>query len=123
MNYLKNLGFSFLYSFISILVLTFVLTFLNYVNFIKGGFFTFFLIFNLVFSVFLGSFSITRESSSNGWFEGLKFGFLFLLIITLLNYFVFSFGFNFKYLVFSIIILVSALLGGMVGINFRKEKK
>ena len=123
MNYLKNLGLSFLYSLISILVLTFILTIFNYINLIKGGFFTFFLIFNLALSVFLGSFKISKESNNKGWFEGLKFGFLFILVITLFNYFILSLNPNFKYLIFSIIILICSLFGGMVGINFKKEKK
>ena len=123
MNYLKNLGVSFLYSIVSLLVLIFLLTLFNYINFIDGGFFIFFMIFDLVFSVFLGSFILSRSCSDKGWFEGIKFGFIFLLFITLLNYFGFNFNFNIKYLIFSIIILVSSLFGGMVGINFKKEKK
>ena len=121
MNYLKNLGISFLYSIICLLVLVFLLTIFNYINFIDGGFFTFFMVFDLIFSVFLGSFILSRNCSDKGWFEGLKFGFIFLLFITLLDYFGFGFNFNFKYLVFSIIILISSLLGGMVGINFKKK--
>ena len=123
MNYLKNLGISFLYSIGSLLILIFLLTLFNYINFIDGGFFIFFMIFDLVFSVLLGSIMLSRNCNNKGWFEGLKFGFIFLLFISLLDYFGFSFSFNFKYLVFSIIILVSSLFGGMVGINFRKEKK
>lgn len=123
MNYLKNLGISFLYSIISLLVLMFLLTILNYINFIDGGFFIFFMVFDLIFSVLLGAFMLSRSCSDNGWFEGIKFGFIFLLFVTLLNYFGFDFHFNIKYIVFSIIILVSSVLGGMIGINFKKEKK
>ncbi len=123
MNYLKNLGISFLYSVGSLLILIFLLTLFNYINFIDGGFFTFFMIFDLVFSVFLGAFVLSRNCLDKGWFEGLKFGFIFLVIISLLNYFGFNYHFNIKYIVFSIIILVSSLLGGMIGINFKKEKK
>ncbi len=123
MNYLKNFGISFLYSIISLLFLVFLLTFLNYINFIDGGFFIFFMIFDLVFSVLLGSIMLSKGCSDKGWFEGLKFGFVFLLFISLLDYFGFSFSFNFKFLFFSIIILISSVLGGMIGINFKKEKK
>lgn len=122
MNYLKNLGISFLYSIGSLLILIFLLTLFNYINFIDGGFFIFFMIFDLVFSVLLGSIMLSRNCNDKGWFEGLKFGFIFLLFISLLDYFGFSFSFNFKYLIFSIIILVSSVLGGMIGINFKKKK-
>lgn len=123
MNFIKNIGVSFIYSIVSLLVFTFILTFLNYINVISGGFFVFLLIFNMVFSIFLGSFMVSKKCNSNGWFEGLKFGCVFLLFVSLLDYFGFSFSFNLKFLMFSIIILVSSIFGGMVGINFRKEKK
>lgn len=123
MSYFKNICISFVYSLFSLLILTFILTFFNYINIINGGFFTFFMIFNFVFSVFLGAFMISKKCNNNGWFEGLKFGFVFLLFISLLDYFGFSFKFNLKFLMFSVILLVSSIFGGMVGINFRKEKK
>ena len=121
MNYLKNLGISFIYSIFSLLILIFFMTVLNYFNVIKGST-VFFLVFNLIFSVFLGAFIISKKCSSNGWFEGLKFGFLFLFFVSLLDYFGFNFSFNLKYLVFSVIILITSLFGGMFGINFRKKK-
>lgn len=123
MNFIKNICISFIYSIVSLLILTFVLTLLNYFNVVNGGFFIFLLIFDMVFSVFLGSFMLSKRCNSNGWFEGLKFGFIFLLFVCLLDYFGFSFSFNLKFLMFSIIILVSSIFGGMVGINFKKEKK
>lgn len=122
MNYLKNVGISLIYSVVSLTVLTFLLTFFNYFDIIDGGFFTFFLIFNFIFSIFLGSFLLGRNFSNNGWFEGLKYGFIILLFVSVLDYFLFSFKFGFKFLVFSIIILFSSVLGGMIGVNFKKKK-
>ena len=122
MRCLKNIFISCLYSYGFIFVFTFVLTFLNYINFIDG-FFTFFMIFNLVFSVFIGAFICGKRSLKNGWLEGIKFGFVFLIILTLLNFLGFSSDISLKYFVFCIIILVSSILGGMVGISFRREKK
>lgn len=122
MNYLKNIGISLIYNIGCLVVLTFLLTVFNYFDIINGGLFTFFMIFNFVFSVFLGSILFGRNFLSNGWFEGLKYGFIFLCIISVFDYFLLSFHFNFKFLVFSIIILFSSVLGGMVGINFKKKK-
>ena len=81
------------------------------------------MIFNLVFSVFIGGFVIGKRSLKKGWLEGLKYGFVFLVILTLLNYLGFSTGVSLKYFVFCSIILVSSILGGMIGIGFSKEKK
>ena len=120
MKCLKNIGFSCLYSYGFIFVLTFILSFFNYINFIDGMF-TFFMIFNLVISVFIGGFVCGKRSLKKGWLEGLKFGFVFLFILTLLNIFGYSNSLTLKYFVFSCIILVSSILGGMVGIGFKKN--
>lgn len=123
MNYLKRIGISCLYSFLCVLVLTFILTIFNYFDIFDGGLFIFFMIFNLVFSVFLGGFLIGRNSSKKGWLEGLKFGLVFLIFVALLVFFGFSHSIDIKFLVFSFIILFSSILGGMMGICFSKEKK
>ena len=120
MKCLKNIGFSCLYSYGFIFVLTFILSFLNYINFIDGMF-TFFMIFNLVISVFIGGFVCGKRSLKKGWLEGLKFGFVFLFILTLLNILGYSNSLTLKYFVFSCIILVSSILGGMIGIGFKKN--
>ena len=115
MRCLKNIGISCLYSYGFIFVLTFILSFFNYI--------TFFMIFNLVLSVFIGGFICGKGSLKKGWLEGLKYGFVFLFILTLLNILGYSNSLSMKYFVFSCIILVSSILGGMVGIGFSKEKK
>lgn len=123
MAYLKKLGLACLFCFGLILVLTFVLTLFNYINFINNGLFVFFMIFNLILSVFVGSFVLGKRALKKGWLEGIKFGALFLIIVALIDYLGFDYTFNVKFIVFSIIILVSSLFGGMVGISFRKEEK
>ena len=121
MKCLKNIGISCLYSYGFIFVLTFILSFFNYINFIDG-LFSFFMIFNLVLSVFIGGFICGKKALKKGWLEGLKYGFVFLFILTLLNVLGFSNGLSLKYFVFCSIILVSSILGGMIGIGFRHEK-
>lgn len=121
MKCLKNIGISCLYSYGFIFVLTFILSLFNYINFIDG-LFTFFMIFNLVLSVFIGGFICGKRALKNGWLEGLKYGFVFLFILTLLNILGFSNSLSLKYFVFSSIILVSSIMGGMIGIGFRHEK-
>ena len=121
MKCLKNIGISCLYSYGFIFVFTFILSFFNYINFIDGMF-SFFMIFNLVLSVFIGGFICGKRALKKGWLEGLKYGFVFLFILTLLNVLGFSNGLSSKYFVFCSIILVSSILGGMIGIGFRHEK-
>ena len=122
MNFLKKCSISCLYSLGFIFLLTFILTFFSYIDFVNNGWFIFFMIFNLVLSVFIGAFIMGKKSSKKGWLEGLKFGLIFLFIISLVNYLGFESSFNMKFVIFGLIILASSMLGGMIGIGFRKEK-
>lgn len=122
MRCIKNIGISCLYSYGFIFVLTFILSFFNYINFIDGTF-TFFMILNFIVSVFIGGFVCGKRSLKKGWLEGLKYGFVFLIILSLLNVLGFSNSLSIKYFVFCCIVLVSSIFGGMVGIGFRNEKK
>lgn len=122
MRCIKNIGISCLYSYGFIFVLTFILSFFNYINFIDGAF-TFFMILNFIVSVFIGGFVCGKRSLKKGWLEGLKYGFVFLVILSLLNVLGFSNSLSIKYFVFCCIVLVSSIFGGMVGIGFRNEKK
>ena len=122
MDYLKSLLYSFLYSFGFLIISVFVLTLFNYFDIVNGGLFTFFSIFISCFSIFLGSFILSKRGVNKGWLEGIKFGIIYILFISLLNIFVFHFKFSLKYILFLLILLVSSIFGGMVGINFKKEK-
>ena len=123
MNWLKNIGISFVISIGFILILTFVLTIFSYFDIINNGLFTFFEVFNLIVSVFIGGFFIGKKHSKKGWLEGIKFGIIFIIILFFISYFIYDISINLKYVLFNIIILVVTMFGGMVGINFRKEKK
>lgn len=123
MNCLKNIGISCIFSVGLILILTFILTIFNYINFINNGVFTFFEVFNLVVSVFIGGFLVGKKALKKGWLEGIKFGLVFCFLMFLINYLGFDMNVSFKFIMFNIIILVVAMFGGMVGISFRKEKK
>ena len=122
MRCIKNIGISCLYSYGFIFFLTFIFSFFNYINFIDGAF-TFFMILNFIVSVFIGGFLCGKRSLKKGWLEGLKYGFVFLIILSLLNVLGFSNSLSIKYFVFCCIVLVSSIFGGMVGIGFRNEKK
>lgn len=121
MNFLKNCGFGCLYSFISIFFLTFILSLFSYIDFVNSGWFVFFMIFNLVLSIFIGAFIVGRGSKCKGFLEGIKFGFVVLLIISVINFLGFDSTFSMKYVLFCLIILASSMLGGMVGIGFKKN--
>lgn len=122
MKYLKKLGFSFIYIISSLLILTFIITFLNYFNIISDKVISIFKILIPIISLFIGGFYIGKNSNSKGYLEGLKLGFIFSLILIIFNYLAFDYSFKLKYLLFYLIIITSSILGSMIGINKRKKQ-
>ena len=121
MKYLKKLGFSFIYIIGTILVITFIITLLNYFNIINDKIISVFKILIPIISLFIGGFYIGKNSSSKGYLEGLKLGGIFSLFLLIFNFLAFNNSFKLKYLLFYLIIIISSILGSMIGINKRKR--
>lgn len=121
MKYLKNLGMSFLYIIIPILILTFLITILSYFNIINDKIVSIFKILIPIISVLIGSIYMGKHSKKKGFLEGLKLGIIFSLFLVILNILVFNNFFKLKYLLFYIIIIITSILGSMIGINRKKS--
>lgn len=121
MNYLKKLGISFIYIISTILIITFAITVLNYFNIIADNMISIFKILVPIISLFIGGFYIGKKSNKNGYFEGIKLGVFFSLFLIIFNFLAIDNSFKLKYLLFYLIIIISSMLGSMVGINKRKR--
>lgn len=121
MDFLKRLGKSLLISMITLFVLTFIMTLLNYINLLKFNFVNIMEIIILFVTIFSGSFYMGKRATKKGWLEGIKFGCIFLIILILFNYLGFNIDFEIKNLVYYIILLASSVLGGMIGISFKVD--
>lgn len=120
MNLLKKYGKALLVSISILFILTFVMTLLNYINLIKYNTLSIFKIAIFFLTVLGGALYIGKNSSRKGWFEGIKFGLIFLIILVLFNYLGFNIKFEFKNLLYYIIVIISSILGSMIGINLKK---
>ena len=121
MKYLKKLVFSFIYITSSILIITFFITLLNYFNIISDKIISIFKILIPIISLFIGGFYIGKHSNIKGYLEGIKLGAIFSIFLLIFNFLAFSNPFKFKYLLFYLIIIISSILGSMIGINTRKR--
>lgn len=120
MKYLKNLGMSFLYIIGSILILTFLITILNYFNLMNDKITSIFKIIIPIISLLIGGFYIGKRSIKKGFIEGLKLGLIFSVLLIIFNYLAFDNSFKIKYLLFYSILIISSILGSMIGINRKK---
>lgn len=109
---IKNLGIMF----IILLMGTFILTLLNYFEIITGGLFSIFQIILIIITTIIGGFLIGKEAKQKGWLEGLKIGLLFILLITILNFF-FVKNFSIRFLLYDFILIISTMIGGILGIS------
>ena len=121
MKYLKKLGFSFLYIIGSILVLTFIITILSYFNILNDKITSIIKIIIPIISMLIGGFYIGKKSLKKGFLEGLKLGGIFSCILIIFNYLALDNSFKLKYMLFYIILIISSILGSMIGINRKKQ--
>ena len=121
MKYLKNLGMSFLYIIGSILVLTFITTILSYFNILNDKVTSIIKIIIPIISMLIGGFYIGKRSNKKGFLEGLKLGAIFSSILVIFNYLALDNSFKFKYLLFYLILIITSILGSMIGINRKKQ--
>ena len=113
-NYLKG----FLWVFLTIIVLSFLVTLLHYFNILSGkGLETISLLVPII-GLLLGSIFLGRRSRQKGWLEGIKFGAIYLVIILLFSLLFFHPDFSIKIGLYYVILLLTAMLGSMIGINF-----
>jgi len=122
MNYLKKLNYLFLYIILSLLIITFIISTLNYFNIISDNVISLFKIFIPIISLFIGGYFIGSKSNNKGYLEGLKLGLIFSLLLIIFNYLAFDNSFKFKYILFYIIFITSSIFGSMIGINKRKKQ-
>lgn len=121
MNYFKKIGFSFLYFFGILVVLTLLLTIFNYFSWFNNQFISIFEISIPIISIVISGFQFGKKSNQNGLIEGVKIGLLIIITLLILN-FIFKNSISFKNIIYYIILLLSCTVGSIIGINRKKEK-
>jgi len=117
MNYLKNIGITTLYMLLIILLTTLFITSLNYFNVIGKNMLSIFKILIAVSTLFIGGFMMGKKSKQKGWLEGLKLGLIFIIILVLFNTLGLQNKIEFKNILYYMILIISSIFGGMIGIN------
>lgn len=120
MTYLKKIGKSFILALLGFFLLTLLTTTLYHFSIISNNVYNILKLVSILFVFFLSSYSLGKHSEKQGWLEGLKLGgiliFTFFLITSLLGE-----EFQLKILLYDILLLLVSLVGGMVGINRKKD--
>lgn len=116
-KYLK----SFIYILISILLLSIIIGTLSYFNILGNSAIKIFELITIIISMFIGGLYLGKNSNKKGFLEGLKISLFMIVLLFLFSYLGFDKSFNLSMLFFYIIILISSILGSILGINKRSS--
>lgn len=121
MNYIKLLGKSFIYIISILVVSTILVTLLNFINLFGPKLMTISKIIIPVVSLFVGGFIVGKNSKQKGWLEGLKLNLIVLGLLLIINYLILKQNWDFRNIIFYLILTASTIFGSMVGINKKVE--
>lgn len=119
MTYIKKYGLRFLYTIISILVSLLLITAMYYFNWINENTYKIAKLMILLINIFISSFILGKKATKKGYLEGIKLASIIIptfLIITILT----NQKLKITIMIYDIIILFTATLGSMIGINRKK---
>ncbi len=126
MNYLKNIkkyGVSFLIFISIILVFTFFLSIFYYFGVLSYKTISIIKMIILLLSFFGGGFFMSVSATKKGWLEGFKFAIMVSIFLLLFQLLGIDKSFHIKDMIFYIILFITSIFGGMVGIHFTLHEK
>lgn len=103
---------------ISIIIPIFILTIFNYFEIINNTNILKLII--TLISILINSFYLGKNSKSKGYIEGLKFGIIFIIFITLFNLILVN-EFSLKMIIYYLLILITSMVGSTIGINKKND--
>lgn len=126
MNYLKSLKkytFSFILFLAIIFVFTFFLSIFHYFDVFSYQAVAVIKFIILLVSFFGGGFFMSVSATKKGWLEGLKFAFVVSVFLLLFQVLGIDKSFRMKDFIFYLVLFMTSILGGMIGIHFTLHEK
>ena len=117
---MKKFGISLIYIVSILLILALIITIFNYFNIMSDKTIAIFKIIIPIISLFIGGIYLGMNTKLKGFCNGLKLGLIFIGILIILNI-IFISDFEFKNILYYLILLITTSLGSMIGINIKKS--
>ena len=111
LNYLKNI----LYVFVGIFISIIFVTILNYFSLLNGKVLNVISVVIMILALLVGGYLTGKKANKKGYLEGIKFGGIMIVLILLFNLLVFKNEFNLISILYYVVLLISSMVGGMVG--------
>ncbi len=115
MKYLKKVAKTILIISLFFILLSIILTALNYFNVISYQTLAVFKIIIPILSLGLSGFLMGKKSVKNGWLEGIKIGLIVTILLAIITAIIGEFAV--KKITFFVILLCASTFGSIIGIN------
>lgn len=117
---MKKILYSLVYIISVLLILLFLFTITNYFNILSDKTMSIMKIIIPIISLFIGGIYLGMNTKFKGFYNGIKLGLIFIFIMIILNI-IFISSFEFKNILYYLILLITTSLGSMIGINIKKS--
>lgn len=118
-KYLKTL----LYVTIGTFFINLILTLLYYFNIIGANVNSYLKLIFMAIIMITGGLMIGLKADKKGWLEGIKIGGLVICLMFLVSYLGFDKSLNIKSIIYYVLLILSSMLGSMIGINKKSSQK
>lgn len=116
MKIIKKYSLHFLYTIISIVICLLLLTTLYHFNIISSNIYQILKLIILLVNILISSIILGKKASSKGYLEGIKLG-IFMILLCILITLLTGQDLKIRLLLYDSMILITSILGGMIGIN------
>ena len=79
-----------------------------------------FLFLSMIFTLFVIGFEFGKKALKKGYLEGLKIGGCLIFLFLIINLIFYQTGFSLERIIYYLVLILSSMLGSMVGINKKR---
>ena len=112
-NYLIAIG----YFLLVVAVFAIILTIFNYYDIVTNKLFKVIKVLIPSLALFIGGYKVGNNANKKGYIEGIKLSLIVIVLLFMLSYLGFNASFNISLILYYIILIISSMLGAMIGIN------
>jgi putative membrane protein (TIGR04086 family) len=117
MDNIKNYLIAIEYFLLVVVIFAIVLTIFNYYDIVTNKLFKVIKVLIPSFALFIGGYKVGNSTNKKGYIEGIKLSLIVIVLLFMFSYLGFNASFNISLILYYIILIISSMLGAMIGIN------
>ena len=117
MNNIKNYLVAIGYFLLVVAVFAIILTIFNYYDIVTSKLFKIIKVLIPSLALFIGGYKVGNSANKKGYIEGIQLSLIIIVMLFMFSYLGFNVTFNVSLILYYIILIISSMLGAMVGIN------